>query len=122
MVSECVQERARYCKYSVLFGLSEGNPSYLCFVRVSDICRLFPGGGRPCWGAVPAARADRGTLAAPAAAVGARAVCLPPAPSARPGPSAALLNARLLIALEIVTFKLLVGDFGGFCGQQETLA
>lgn len=44
MISECVQERARYCKYSVLFGLSEGNPSYLCFVRVSDRRSLFPGG------------------------------------------------------------------------------
>lgn len=119
LVSECVQECAGDCKHSVLFGFAkEAQFTFNCFVHISNRCSLFSCQWLPVLGMQELGMWQAGCLHV----LGQSKSCLPclpcllcllPTPSHGTWllPRTRLFNAWLLIALEIITFKLLVGDF-----------
>lgn len=111
LVSEC----AGNCKHSVLFGFAkEAQFTFNCLCIFPTDAVYFLVSGCLCWecrklgmwqAGCPRPEQDLPSLPSPAFS------CLLPTPCTWLVPRTRLFNAWLLIALEIITFKLLVGDF-----------
>lgn len=108
MASDCEQECAQYCTYHVQFGLSVPF-TFNCFVPVSTRCSSFSRRLLPLLGSRAGSERLRGMLTCPRSEqeLPAFCRCLP----TWLVPSLSSLRTWLLIALEIISFKLLVGDF-----------
>lgn len=106
LVSEGVQECAGDCEHSVLFGFAkEAQFTFNCFVHISSRCRLFSCQWLPVLGTQEAGNVAGWMLPCPRP----EQDLPPPNTLHMAGPQN--FNAWLLIALAIITFKLLVGDF-----------